>query len=223
MKILSWNCQGLGSPWTVRNLVELVKLHNPGLVFLSETKSKGRRHDRVKERLNYYGVGVESQGKSGGLLMLWRKDVDVWIQTYSPHHMDALVKADKDTERWRITGIYGHPEDMGFSGYPYTWCNSRVAPNTVRERLDRAVCCSKWSQLFPKAQVHHDIQSSSDHSAVWVDLDPCVISKKQGKRRRFRFEAIWTKSESCKEVIQQCWSGVYQHGNQQDFRDKLRE
>ncbi|KAL0463001.1 UNVERIFIED_CONTAM: hypothetical protein Slati_0187700 [Sesamum latifolium] len=42
--------------------------------------------------------------------MLWRKDVDVWIQTYSPRHMDALVKVDNDTERWRITGIYGHPE-----------------------------------------------------------------------------------------------------------------
>ncbi|KAL0433724.1 UNVERIFIED_CONTAM: hypothetical protein Slati_2706700 [Sesamum latifolium] len=110
MKILSWNCQGLGSSWTVRNLVELVKLHNPGLVFLFETKSKYRRYDRLKECLNYHGMGVESQGRSGGLLMLWCKDVEVWIQSYCSHHIDASVKGDVDEDRWRITGIYGHPE-----------------------------------------------------------------------------------------------------------------
>ncbi|KAL0434334.1 UNVERIFIED_CONTAM: hypothetical protein Slati_2767700 [Sesamum latifolium] len=34
----------------------------------------------------------------------------MWIQSYSKNHIDALVKGDKDSERWRLTGIYGQPE-----------------------------------------------------------------------------------------------------------------
>ncbi|KAL0462765.1 UNVERIFIED_CONTAM: hypothetical protein Slati_0164100 [Sesamum latifolium] len=90
---------GLGPPWTVHKLIELVRLHSPSLVFLSETKSKKRRYDSLKVRLNYFGVGIESNGKSAGLLLLWRNDIDVWIQSYSMNHIDALVKEDKDSER----------------------------------------------------------------------------------------------------------------------------
>ncbi|KAL0386045.1 UNVERIFIED_CONTAM: hypothetical protein Sradi_2998800 [Sesamum radiatum] len=97
MKILAWNCQGLGAPWTVRKLCELVRLHDPGLVLLSETKSNGRRGEMVKERLNYYGVGVRSKGNSRGLLLLWRKDVDVWIQSYSDHHINATAPVVADS------------------------------------------------------------------------------------------------------------------------------
>ncbi|KAL0401242.1 UNVERIFIED_CONTAM: hypothetical protein Slati_4154100 [Sesamum latifolium] len=77
MKILSWNCQGIGPPWTVRTLTELVKLHRPNLVFLSETKCKARRVDRIKNVVSYNGIGVDSVGKGGGLALLWRKDIDV--------------------------------------------------------------------------------------------------------------------------------------------------
>jgi exonuclease III len=38
MKILSWNCRGLGKPSAVRDLRQLIKTHQPDLIFLSETK-----------------------------------------------------------------------------------------------------------------------------------------------------------------------------------------
>ncbi|KAL0355426.1 UNVERIFIED_CONTAM: LINE-1 retrotransposable element O protein [Sesamum radiatum] len=101
---------GLGSPWTVRTLKELIQLHKPGLVFLSETKCKARRCARVKELVNYYSVGVDSVGKGGGLILLWRKDVEVWLQSFSSHHIDATVKSVDCKDRWRFTGFYGYPE-----------------------------------------------------------------------------------------------------------------
>ncbi|KAL0411828.1 UNVERIFIED_CONTAM: hypothetical protein Slati_3772500 [Sesamum latifolium] len=110
MKILAWNCQGLGAPWTVRVLRELVRLHDPGLVFLSETKCNSRRGEMLKEKLNYFSVGVSSKGRSGGLLLLWRKDVDVWIQSFSDHHLDATIQEAEGIARWRFTGFYGHPD-----------------------------------------------------------------------------------------------------------------
>ncbi|KAL0355466.1 UNVERIFIED_CONTAM: hypothetical protein Sradi_3993500 [Sesamum radiatum] len=112
MKLLSWNCQGLGSPWTVGTSKELIQLQNPALVFLSETKCKARRCARVKELVNYYGVGVDSVGKGGGggSILLWRKDVEVWLQSFSSHHIDATVKSVDCKDRWRFTGFYGYPE-----------------------------------------------------------------------------------------------------------------
>ncbi|KAL0400084.1 UNVERIFIED_CONTAM: hypothetical protein Sradi_2351700 [Sesamum radiatum] len=108
MKLFLWNCQGLSSPWTVRSLSKLVKLHRPGLVFLSETKCKSRRGDRFKEKLNYHGFGVDSLGKGGGLYLLWRKDVEVWLQSFSINHIDVTVKSEECPERWRFTSFYGN-------------------------------------------------------------------------------------------------------------------
>ncbi|KAL0421016.1 UNVERIFIED_CONTAM: hypothetical protein Slati_3124500 [Sesamum latifolium] len=110
MKILSWNCQGIGFPWTVRTLTELNKLHRSGLVFLSKTKCKARRVDRIKNLVNYNGIGVYSVGKGGGLLLLWRKDVEVWLQSSSVHHINATVRSATCPDRWRFPGFYGHPE-----------------------------------------------------------------------------------------------------------------
>jgi exonuclease III len=37
MKLLSWNCRGLGKPAAVRALRKLTKAHHPDIVFLIET------------------------------------------------------------------------------------------------------------------------------------------------------------------------------------------
>ncbi|KAL0300144.1 UNVERIFIED_CONTAM: Retrovirus-related Pol polyprotein from transposon RE1 [Sesamum calycinum] len=80
------------------------------LGFLFETKCKARRCDRMKNLVNYNGVGVEPVGKGGGLLLLWRKDLDVWLQSFSSHHIDVTVKSEDCLERWRFMGFYGYPE-----------------------------------------------------------------------------------------------------------------
>ncbi|KAL0355322.1 UNVERIFIED_CONTAM: putative mitochondrial protein [Sesamum radiatum] len=69
-----------------------------------------RRGEMLKEKLNYFGVGCASNGRRGGLLLLWRKDVDVWIQSFSDHHIDATVQKASGMVRWRFTGFYGHPK-----------------------------------------------------------------------------------------------------------------
>ncbi|KAL0457840.1 UNVERIFIED_CONTAM: hypothetical protein Slati_0411200 [Sesamum latifolium] len=73
MSLLVWNCQGLGNPWTVRGLQELIRVHNPLLVFLTETKCSASQIEVLKRRLDLFGVGVSSVGKSGGLALLWQK------------------------------------------------------------------------------------------------------------------------------------------------------
>ncbi|KAL0434400.1 UNVERIFIED_CONTAM: hypothetical protein Slati_2774300 [Sesamum latifolium] len=82
-------------------------------------------------------------------------------------------------------------QDMGFRGNLFTWCNGKEYPHTIRAWLDRACCNPNWSQFFPKAHVQHEELSSSDHSAIWMDLDPPRVAGFGQRKKRFRFEAVW--------------------------------
>ncbi|XP_074293374.1 uncharacterized protein LOC141620388 [Silene latifolia] len=63
---------------------------------------------RVKERLDgYFGIEVDSMGRSGGLAFLWKKGVDCSFVSASVHHMDFVVRGEGG--EWRITGFYGWP------------------------------------------------------------------------------------------------------------------
>ncbi|KAL9684104.1 hypothetical protein QQ045_021536 [Rhodiola kirilowii] len=52
------------------------------------------------------GFVVESRGKAGGLMRLWRDSIELSIYSFSDYHMDALIEGD---ESFRITLFYGHP------------------------------------------------------------------------------------------------------------------
>ena len=111
MKILSWNCRGLGNPRAVHDLHNLVKDKGPDLVFFMETKLEAYRWEFLKRKLRYEGCFVVNPlGRSGGLALLWKMETDVIIQSYTRFHINAIIKADKDYMEWQFTGFYGHPE-----------------------------------------------------------------------------------------------------------------
>ncbi|MBA0671045.1 hypothetical protein Goklo_029793 [Gossypium klotzschianum] len=84
MKFLCWNCRGLRNPATVRELKQLLVANNLDIIFLSEIKMIANDFQRVQNRCKMEnGLAVSSEGKSGGLTLIWREDVDVNIQNYS--------------------------------------------------------------------------------------------------------------------------------------------
>ena len=113
MRALGWNCQGLRNPRLVRSLCKLVQQWNPNFVFLSETKLKKKSMEKKEESASFTnGLVIPSSGRSGGLVLLWRKEITVEIQSYSDRHIDAIVTEDSGF-KWRITGFYGNPEVHG--------------------------------------------------------------------------------------------------------------
>ena len=54
-------------------------------------------------------LAVSSKGRKGGLALLWKVKVVVNTQTYSPNHIDAIIRI-QGTPPWRLTGIYRHSE-----------------------------------------------------------------------------------------------------------------
>jgi hypothetical protein len=62
----------------------MVKDKKPKMVFLMETKMSNKRVDFLKRKLGFENLfEVDSVGRSGGLVLLWKNDIQVDIQNYS--------------------------------------------------------------------------------------------------------------------------------------------
>ena len=111
MRVLAWNCRGLGSSSTVGTLTYEMKAKNPVLVFLSETKASVSRIKGLQRKLELtQGISVPSDGQSGGLAILWREGVDVRLRSVSNSHMDVIVNGEGGVFSWKATGFYSHPD-----------------------------------------------------------------------------------------------------------------
>ena len=66
---------------------------------------------KIKMKLgSVNGLYVQRQGRGGGLVMFWRKGVNLEIKSYLRHHIDAVVTEEGFGFQWRLTGFYGHLE-----------------------------------------------------------------------------------------------------------------
>ncbi|CAN0917843.1 hypothetical protein LINGRAHAP2_LOCUS30541, partial [Linum grandiflorum] len=91
--------------------------------------------------------------------------------------------------------------DLGFIGDQFTWTNCKVNGNRIRERLDRALCTSKWRTDFDEALVYHE-------SGIGLDHRPLSIAfHRNDKRRRvpFWFDALWLSKAECGLIIRDNW------------------
>ncbi|KAF5471486.1 hypothetical protein F2P56_008274 [Juglans regia] len=110
MKILSWNCRGLGNPRTVQDLYNMVEKNKPSLVFVMETKSLKKSFDSLRRRLQCEGCFVvEAVGKGGGLVLLWNSDVRAEIVNYSQSHINVWIEEEGE-KKWLLTCFYGQPD-----------------------------------------------------------------------------------------------------------------
>ncbi|XP_042944769.1 uncharacterized protein LOC122278652 [Carya illinoinensis] len=132
MKSLSWNARGLGNPRGIRALHDLVKKEGPDIMFLQETKVSSRIMDRVKYQVGLHNcLTVDCEGRSGGLSLLWRQEVELTIKSFSKHHIDAEVKDSDNKGWWQVTGLYRHPET---SRREETWDLMRSLSRGAHER-----------------------------------------------------------------------------------------
>ena len=110
MRLLSWNCQGLGNPWTVRNLYDIVRDEAPTVCFLMETrldKEGFKHHCRELAFPNKFIVKKPHSG--GGLALVWKEDVKLEVFNYTDNHILAKV-SERSGFQWFLAGFYGWPD-----------------------------------------------------------------------------------------------------------------
>ncbi|XP_074352931.1 uncharacterized protein LOC141692091 [Apium graveolens] len=263
MSLISWNCQGLGPPWKLQFLQDVIRQQRPAFVFLCKTLSNMEKMEWVRSRIGFQGmIAVEAKGRSGGLAMLWKDQDQVDLLSISDNHIDIAI-SENGVHTWRLTGFYGEPDrskrrrtwellknlsrdsnlswctigdmnnilsqsdkrggapypqwllegfnetvmeagltDLELYGHKFTWERGRNTDAWIEIRLDRALATESWLQLFPDAKLYNLEGSSSDHSAIFLDL---VRRSSRKKRRFFRFENAWLTEPLCSIIVQDNW------------------
>jgi exonuclease III len=115
MKILSWNCRGLGKPSAVRALRQLILTHHPDIVFLTETKLQ---KSEIVPKINAFGnrlpnifcvdCTLTSSNRRRGLAMLWTNNVNLSVTGFNERMIDCYVDCGNNDDSWRATSIYGY-------------------------------------------------------------------------------------------------------------------
>jgi exonuclease III len=103
MKILSWNCRGLGKPSAVRDLKQIIKAHQPDIIFLSETKFQSSdfllRNNSFGNNFSNFVVDctMSHRNRSGGLAMFWSNNVNINIIGYNNNMIDCYMESGNDS------------------------------------------------------------------------------------------------------------------------------
>lgn len=75
-----------------------------------ETKLIAYKIDFVKRRLLFEGcLVVDSRGRSGGLVMMWEREMEVEVVNFSTYHIHVKIKDAVSNLQWWLTDFYGHP------------------------------------------------------------------------------------------------------------------
>ena len=128
MKILSWNCRGLGNPSAVLALLRLIRLQNPCCVFLMETRLKSFEFEGIKQKCGFNScLAIDCRGngkeRAGGLALMWREPMQITISSYTLNHIGGHFTDGEFDQHCYISYIYGYPEE----------CNKRKTWQLVEE------------------------------------------------------------------------------------------
>ncbi|KAM1367659.1 hypothetical protein ACFX13_001153 [Malus domestica] len=112
LKIITWNCQGIGGDLTVDNLLEQNRLHTPDMVILLETKNKSRSFVHLKGSLGMeHWFAIEPQGIGGGLCVFWRDESLVVLTKSEEFFMELKLWDEKMNCNWRLFAIYASTDE----------------------------------------------------------------------------------------------------------------
>lgn len=88
MKLVSWNCRGLGNSAKIEAVKDLLQSDPADILLLQETKIAGQallEISKTKWKKNT-GIAVNARGSSGGLATLWREEQYQLISTHQTLH-----------------------------------------------------------------------------------------------------------------------------------------
>lgn len=109
MRILSWNCRGMGRAPTVRALRNLALQHRANLLFLMETKCSVRSLEGFARKLGFkFWAGIDAIGPAGSIWAAWDGCYSVEVIRCHPRFI-LLREADEMGRCWLLVFLYGHP------------------------------------------------------------------------------------------------------------------
>ena len=70
----------------------MIQAQGPLIVFLSETWADKEQLESLKVKIKHVGLFyVQTQDRGGRLALFWQQGVQVWVDSFSRFHIDAMV------------------------------------------------------------------------------------------------------------------------------------
>jgi hypothetical protein len=110
MKFLSWNYRGLANISTIRSLRAIIRLNNPDVIFLFETKTTANVATSIMLQLWFtHLVQALPSSSRGGLLLAWKHDVNLTSFLVSPDIICAWCLFVDTNVKWMVSLVYSPP------------------------------------------------------------------------------------------------------------------
>lgn len=88
----------------------MLKLHNPHIVFITETKLSKEKMSSIKRKCGFLnGIEFEFEGSRGGLWLAWNANAKVNLKSYPPQHIVVEIEDEQVQLVWQLTEFYGSP------------------------------------------------------------------------------------------------------------------
>lgn len=108
MRILAWNCRGIGGPSTISQLKESIRLNFPGIIFICETKQSKGFMGTVCKKLKFgkRWMVIDPIGRKRGMLAAWSEQIDVRIIGSSEFYLEMQVRTGNEREYFWVIFLH---------------------------------------------------------------------------------------------------------------------
>ncbi|KAK9678607.1 hypothetical protein RND81_11G222600 [Saponaria officinalis] len=207
MKLLSLNCRGLGNPDAVGGLRSLLRREAPAITFLCETKLSSCEFKKMRSSMSDYdSYEVDNVGRSGGLAMIWRKDIACQLRSASIHHIDFDV--DMGGMKWRLTGVYGWP---AVHDRHLTW---QLLRDLAQESNDPWLCIGDFNEILYSNEMKGGTRAQWQMNKFQDAIDECGLRDMSYQGYMFTYDngqedAANRQSRLDRALATESWSSLY--------------
>jgi exonuclease III len=109
MKVVSWNCRGLGSKMKEEAMRSLILTENPDIMLVQETKLE--ENDFLQSSKKFWNKGgtkaVSARGASGGLGTLWNASkLNMVAEKQNVHWLFTKFQHQESKEVFSLFNVY---------------------------------------------------------------------------------------------------------------------
>ncbi|KAL4308850.1 hypothetical protein GQ457_01G020550 [Hibiscus cannabinus] len=229
MKILCWNCQGLGQTSAVQVLKSIVFQNAPDVIFLCETRLNKLLCERLRISLNMVNCfSVDSSLSCSGLAILWNNIVSVDLLSYSAHHIDTIIHFD--VFNFHFSELHGYADtnhkyktwqliDQQQNSSSLPWLlggdfneiladnEKQGGPHRARSQIDNFCNCLSNNNLFycrPKKGWFTWTRSGPNTRTIFERLDRFIATPDWFQF--FRCIVFFLNSKPCPIIVPYLWT-----------------